>query len=100
VSKWIDECRHPNAVEIEAARVAAPRGVWLGGAVGADTALPYPCRCGERRGRVCSAAFCPCAGRSDPQGPACCGHRFRPEDHLTALREWQAARERKARGEE
>lgn len=60
---------------------------------------PYPCRCAERRGRVCSPAWCPCAGRSDPPGAACCGHRFTPQDHLTALREWQARRDAAARGE-
>lgn len=65
-----------------------------------ETSAPYPCRCHERRGRVCSAAWCPCAGRADPPLPGCCGHRFRPEDHLTALREWQDARDRRARGEE
>lgn len=70
---------------------------WL--IAGTDISAPYPCRCSERRGRVCSAAWCPCAGRSDPQGPTCCGRIFRPEDHLVALREWQARRDAKARGE-
>lgn len=59
----------------------------------------YPCRCHERRGKACSAAWCPCAGRSDPQGPGCCAHRFTAEDHLVALREWQAKRDAAARGE-
>lgn len=67
---------------------------------GTLTTDPYPCRCHERRGRVCSPAWCPCAGRPDPQNATCCGHRFTPEDHLVALREWQAARDRKQRGEE
>lgn len=73
-------------------------GPWI--IAGTTLADPYPCRCGERRGRVCSPAWCPCAGRPDPQGNACCGWRFTATDHLVALREWQEARDRKARGEE
>lgn len=69
----------------------------------AGTAIdePYPCRCAERPAwaKACSPAWCPCAGRSDPQGPICCGHRFTPQDHLVALREWQAKRDAQARGE-
>ena len=93
---WVDEFRHPTPAEIAAARAAAPRGVWL--ITGTLVESPYSCRCGERRGRVCSPAWCPCAGRTDPPA-GCCGHRFTAEDHLVALREWQAQRDAAARGE-
>ncbi len=98
VPKWVEEFRHPNAAEIAEACVMAPRNVWLG--TGAPLDVAYPCRCHERRGKACSPAWCPCAGRPDPLLPTCCGHRFTPQDHITSLREWQAKRDRQARGEE
>jgi len=56
---------------------------------GTDTSRPYPCRCHERKGPRCSAAWCPCAGREDPPGPACCGNWFTPADHVQAMAEWR-----------
>ena len=53
----------------------APKGVWLiAGTTLLDT--PYPCRCHERKYDQCSAVFCPCAGRPDPQTSTCCANRF------------------------
>jgi hypothetical protein len=50
---------------------------------------PYPCRCHERRFEKCSAAWCPCAGRPDPQGPGCCANWFTPADHVVAMEAWR-----------
>jgi hypothetical protein len=52
---------------------------------------PYPCRCAERRG-PCSALWCPCAGRLDPPGPACCARVFTPAVAAAAQREYEANR--------
>lgn len=65
----------------------APRGVWL--IAGTRTDAPYPCRCHERRYEQCSAAFCPCAGRRNPQNPACCANRYGPADVVIAARDWR-----------
>ena len=56
---------------------------------GTDASDPYPCRCHERKGMYCSAAWCPCAGRPDPQGPQCCANRFGPAAHVAAMQEWR-----------
>jgi len=58
---------------------------------GTDTSRPYPCRCHERRGRECSAAWCPCAGRSDWASTPrdCCSRRYGPADHVKAMAEWR-----------
>jgi len=65
-------------------------GTWL--VAGTPVDQPYPCRCHERRGRECSAAWCPCAGRTDRKHlpPDCCAHRFTLEDHRAAMAEWRA----------
>jgi hypothetical protein len=62
-------------------------GTWLVAGTPADQ--PYPCRCSERRYREGSAAWCPCAGRPDPQGPRCCGTWFSPADHVAAMAAWR-----------
>jgi hypothetical protein len=84
----------------EAARVRAaalPRNRWI--VTGTTTTEPYPCRCKERplwaRGRAdweCSAAWCPCAGRSDPQEPDCCGWRRSPAEVVQAKAVWDLQR--------
>jgi hypothetical protein len=65
-------------------------GVWL--IAGTPLDQPYPCRCSERMGRECSAAWCPCAGRSDPQTRSCCAHRFGPAEHKEAMAAWRIRR--------
>jgi hypothetical protein len=59
---------------------------------GTAASEPYPCRCHEARFGRCSAAFCPCAGRTDPQNAACCAWRFSPADHVMAMAAWQLKR--------
>ena len=51
-----------------------PKGVWL--IAGSKLGETYPCRCHERKYDQCSAVFCPCAGRTDPQNAACCANRY------------------------
>lgn len=75
-------------------------GHWL--IAGTPVGQPYPCRCHERRGPKCSAAWCPCAGRFDPPNRQCCGNWFTGADHKRAMTEWRVAklaRERAERGE-
>lgn len=64
-------------------------GVWA--IARTPVSKPYPCRCHERRGRECSAAWCPCAGRTDLRNVPldCCAHRFTPADHVQAMAEWR-----------
>jgi hypothetical protein len=65
-------------------------GVWL--VAGTPVDQPYPCRCHERKGRQCSAAWCPCAGRlpcDRPPNRDCCSYRFGPGDHVQAMAEWR-----------
>lgn len=59
-----------------------PSGTW----VVARTRLedPYPCRCHERKYKQCSAVFCPCAGRKDPQNSLCCANRYGPAEVVQA----------------
>lgn len=45
-------------------------GPWL--IAGTPIGEPYPCRCSESLYGKCSPLWCPCSGRSDPQGPLCC----------------------------
>jgi hypothetical protein len=62
---------------------------------GTPTDEAYPCRCFTDRKpwvKECSAAWCPCAGRTDPQGPACCGHRFSPAAVVMAKAAWDLQR--------
>ncbi len=65
-------------------------GTWV--VAGTPATEPYPCRCAERRGSRCSAAWCPCAGRPDPQGPMCCANWFTPADHVKAMAEWRISK--------
>ena len=53
---------------------------------------PYPCRCAERLGPECSAAWCPCAGRKDPPNGRCCANWFGPAEHQAAMEEWRICR--------
>lgn len=71
-------------------------GVWI--IAGTPISEPYPCRCQERPAwaRECSAAWCPCAGRADPQTPDCCGWRFSPADHVMAKAAWDLKRHAEA----
>jgi hypothetical protein len=70
-------------------------GSWLiaGGPAPGDG--PYLCRCHERKGPVCSAAWCPCAGRPDPPTAGCCANWFGPAQHMEAMAEWKAKKLRK-----
>jgi hypothetical protein len=59
-------------------KIILSMSIWL--ATGTSTAVPYPCRCDEKRGRDCGKDEpwgCPCWGRFDlasvPQG--CCARR-------------------------
>jgi hypothetical protein len=73
-------------------------GIWL--VAGTPVDQPYPCRCHERLGKECSAAWCPCAGRPDPQGPRCCANWYGPEDHVAAMAAWRIEKmRREAAGE-
>ena len=60
----------------------APVGVWF--ATGTRLGEPYPCRCHERKYEQCSAVFCPCAGRKDPQNADCCANRYGPAQVVQA----------------
>jgi hypothetical protein len=71
-------------------------GTWLVAGTPADQ--PYPCRCAERLGRECSAAWCPCAGRLDPPGPGCCANWFTPADHMAAQEAWRIEKLRREAG--
>jgi hypothetical protein len=62
-------------------------GVWL--VAGTPLDQPYPCRCGERRYKECSAAWCPCAGRPDPPNSQCCANWYGPADHVRAMKEYR-----------
>lgn len=80
----------------EAARAAAaklPRDVWI--VARTSNAEPYPCMCHVRPAHArtwktweCSAAWCACAGRPDPQEPDCCGWRRTPADAVMAKAAW------------
>lgn len=72
-------------------------GRWL--IAGTPASEPYPCRCAERLYDRCSAAFCPCSGRPDPQGPACCAHLNTPERAALAAAEWRLRKERERAGQ-
>lgn len=65
-----------------------PMGTWL--IAGSPLGAPYPCRCRERIGKECSAAWCPCAGRPAPWAPGCCGAWNGPAEHRAAMAEWRA----------
>lgn len=60
----------------------APKGVWL--IAGSKLGEAYPCRCHERKYDQCSAVFCPCAGRNDPQTTTCCANRYGPAQVVQA----------------
>lgn len=71
-------------------------GVWA--IAGTPVGEPYPCRCAERLGDACSAAWCPCAGRVDVLPAPCCSGRLGAAEHVEAQREWRIKRaEKKAR---
>ncbi len=88
----------PNEEARRAASVL-PRDVWI--IARTSTAEPYPCRCGERFSwqKVCSAAWCPCAGRKDPPTPECCGMRYSPADVVQAKAIYDLEKRRKEREE-
>lgn len=65
-------------------------GVWM--IAGTPIHEPYPCRCHERRGKACSPLWCPCSGRSDPQGPECCGTWNTPQRWKEANEVYQRRR--------
>ena len=82
------------------AAAALPRNFWV--VARTPSTEPYPCRCAERpvwaRGKrdwECSAAWCPCAGRSDPQEPQCCGWRRTPADAVKAKAVWDLERRKR-----
>lgn len=62
-------------------------GTWV--IAGSPIGEPYPCRCNERMGKQCSAAWCPCAGRTDPPNARCCANWFTPADHMEAMKAWR-----------
>lgn len=67
-----------------------PYGVWL--KAGTPVTESYPCRCREERApwaKECNPAFCPCPGRTDPQRPDCCAHRYSAQDAAQAYQEWE-----------
>lgn len=72
-------------------------GRWL--ITGTALDRPYPCRCNERPAwaEECSAAWCPCAGRTDRDHlPAtCCSWRYGPADHVEAMARWRAEKARR-----
>lgn len=81
---------------------ALPRDQWI--IAGTSTAEPYPCRCKERPAHAigwakwqCSPAWCPCAGRTDPPEPDCCGWHVTAADVVMAKAAWEL--QRRARDE-
>jgi hypothetical protein len=86
--------RDPDAEARERA-AQLPRHTWIIAQAPEGPETPYPCRCNDRpdwakgwKGWECSAAFCPCAGRSDPQEPDCCGWRRSPASVVQAKALW------------
>jgi hypothetical protein len=75
-----------------------PTGVWIAARTALDEV--YPCRCDETRGSRAGggphAAYCACAGRLDPQGPACCASRNTPAVTARAVAEEEARRATRA----
>lgn len=67
--------------------------VWA--VAGTPVTEPYPCRCHERKGKTCSAAWCPCAGRIDVLPEPCCSGRLGPAEHVAAMRAWREEQVRK-----
>jgi hypothetical protein len=64
-------------------------GNWL--IKGTPLDQPYPCTCTGR----CSAAWCSCAGRPDPQGLYCCANWNGPAEHMAAMAAWRAEKLRR-----
>jgi hypothetical protein len=73
-----------------------PPGTWVVARTRLDA--PYPCRCHERRYDQCSAVFCPCAGRTDPQNSTCCANRFGPADVVQAGIEYRIRKMQRGEG--
>lgn len=64
--------------------------------LGTPLAEAYPCRCHERPDWAvgkpdwhCDEAWCPCSGRTDPQGPGCCGNWRTTAMQQAAMAEWR-----------
>lgn len=80
--------------DVDASIAHTLKGVWA--IAGTRVDEPYPCRCHERKYERCSAAFCPCAGRTDPPNSECCANRYGPAEVVEESRAWRI---RKLRGQ-